>query len=173
MMMRETRASNNLVFLIGFMGAGKTTVGKALAAKLNFRFADVDDWIESQAGKTVAEIFSEFGEAFFRRQETETLQDCARLKNAVISIGGGAFTREENRQIIYAAGQSVWLDCSLDVVISRIEFDGSRPLARSRDELQDLLTSRIATYALADFTVQVDDKTVDQVVDAILQQLKW
>jgi shikimate kinase len=170
--MSDAKGLNNLVFLIGFMGAGKTTVGKALAAKVNFHFADVDDWIEAQTGKTVPEIFSEFGEVYFRRLETETLQSCARLKNAVISVGGGAFVREENRRIIQNAGRSIWLDCSLDVVISRIEFDGTRPLARNRDELQELLRSRITAYSLADFTVQVDDKNVEQVVDAIHQHLK-
>jgi shikimate kinase len=171
-MTRVTADANNLIFLIGFMGAGKTTVGKALAAKWDFQFVDLDECIEAQSGRTVPEIFSGFGEPYFRRLETESLQSIAQFKNTIVSIGGGAFESEENRNIIKAAGQSVWLDCSLDVAISRIQFDGTRPLARSKEELRDLLVKRLPIYAQADFTVQVDEKTIDEVVEAIQRILQ-
>src|ERR1051325_6080610 len=99
-----------LIFLVGFMGAGKTTVGEALAARLNLPLVDLDGLIEKRAGKAVPEIFAEFGEADFRSLETETLRQCVGLNRAVVAVGGGAFTLEVNRRIIRGAGRSVWLD---------------------------------------------------------------
>ena len=170
-MHNQHRDSPDLIFLVGFMGAGKTTVGKALAEQLNYQFIDLDDLIEAATGKTVPEIFAAFGEAHFRQRETEMIQSCRGLKRTVIALGGGAYISTENRQIIETLGQAIWLDCPLHTIISRINFDGSRPLARAESELQELLSRRLPAYAQADFTVQVGDKTIAQVVDTIINLL--
>ena len=163
--------SNNRIFLVGFMGVGKTTVGKALAERLAFQFIDLDDLIESAAGKTVPQIFSEFGELYFRKLERAMLQSCLTLKKTVIALGGGAFVAAENQKLIKEIGRSIWLECPLEIILSRISFDGSRPLARREDELQKLLTQRQPAYAQADFLVPVGDKSIEQVVDAIINLL--
>ncbi len=165
------RGTEGLIFLVGFMGAGKTTVGKALAEKLNYQFIDSDDLIEAAAGRAVPEIFAEFGEPYFRQLETTVIQSCGRLEQTVIALGGGAFVASENQKIIRELGRTIWLDCPLEVIIARINFDGSRPLARGEDELRELLNRRRLAYAQADFCVQVGDKNIFQVVDAIIRLL--
>src|SRR5205085_11864828 len=125
------------VFLVGFMAAGKSTVGRALARKLNFQFVDLDDKIEAKAQKTVRDIFAEFGEAHFRQLEREAIQACGELKNTIVALGGGAYIAEENRAILRSIGITVWLDCLLEVCLSRIVADGSRPLAESKEEMQE------------------------------------
>lgn len=164
--------SNDLIFLVGFMGAGKTTVGKALAEKLQYQFIDLDDLIESATAKTVPEIFVEFGEPYFRKLENEMIQSCRGLKKTVIALGGGAYIPVENRIIVQQLGQTIWLACPLPIITSRINFDGSRPLARSENELQELLNRRTSAYAQADHQVQVGDQTPEQIVDAIIKLLK-
>jgi shikimate kinase len=164
--------SQDRLFLVGFMGVGKTTVGRALAQKLQYQFIDLDDLIQSATGKTVAEIFAEYGEAYFRKRETEMIQSCKELEKTIVALGGGAYISPENQKIIQGLGQAIWLDCPLDVIISRINFDGSRPLARGEGELAELLSRRSSAYAQADYHIRVGDKKVEQVVDAIIRLLQ-
>lgn len=159
------------IFLVGFMAAGKSTVGRALAQKLSFQFIDLDDRIEAKAQKTVRDIFAEFGEAHFRQLEREAIQDCGELKNTIVALGGGAYIAEENRAILRSIGITVWLDCPLEVCLSRIVADGSRPLAKSKEEMRELLNKRLPAYAQANIRLQVEQKSAEQIADEIIETL--
>lgn len=142
------------IFLVGFMGAGKTTVGRALAHQLRYDFFDLDQLIEERAGKSVQAIFAELGESGFRRLEREAIQSCRDVSRTVIALGGGAYVSEENRSSLRAIGKTVWLDCPLKACLRRISGDRSRPLLGDRDEMSALLALRRESYAQADFAVQ-------------------
>lgn len=153
----NTPAGNAPIFLVGFMGAGKTTVGRALARQLQWVFFDLDDLIEQRAGRSVQDIFADSGESEFRRLEREALQSCSELIRTVIALGGGAYVSEENRTSLRLIGTSVWLDCPLEVCLRRIGGDHSRPLLCDENEMRALLERRCSAYAQADFAVQAGD----------------
>jgi shikimate kinase / 3-dehydroquinate synthase len=162
------------VVLVGMMGAGKTSVGKRLAAKLGLPFVDADAEIEAGAQLTISEIFERFGEAYFREGERKVI---ARLLNSgpmVLATGGGAFMNETTRENIAAHGLSIWLKPSFDVLFARVRKKSNRPLLRTADPeqtLRQLLEERSPTYALADLTIESVDAAHDSVVDAILARL--
>jgi shikimate kinase len=158
-MINEAEPNNTLaedapIFLVGFMGAGKTTVGRALARQLQWDFFDLDDLIEQRTGKSVQAVFAESGEAEFRRLEREALQSCSELVRTVIALGGGAYVSEENRTSMRLIGRTIWLDCPLEVCLGRISGDHSRPLLGGQNEMRALLELRRPGYAEADFAVQ-------------------
>jgi shikimate kinase len=159
------------IFLIGFMGAGKTTVGRLLAEKLRFRFIDLDEMVEAATGKTVRAIFAELGESEFRRLEKEALEQARDRKQTVIALGGGAYISEENRAVIDQIGEAVWLDCPLEICLARIKRDGSRPLLASEAEMKILLDRRRPFYALADHTIQTGDCSADEAAARVLDVL--
>lgn len=159
------------IFIIGFMGAGKTTMGRALARKLNWNFIDLDDLIEARAGKRIREIFAESGEGVFRSLEREALRSCGDSPRTVIALGGGAFLSEANRAQVRRAGKSVWLDCPFDMCLARIEGDLSRPLASSEDAMRALFESRRAYYATADFVIQTGTSSPEALADEIKKTL--
>ena len=145
---------NTPIFLLGFMGAGKTTVGRALALYLGYDFFDLDELIAARIGKSVQEIFAELGESEFRRLESEAIQSCRGIVRAVIALGGGAYVSEENRTAVRSIGKSIWLDCPLEICLKRISGDESRPLLGEEDDMGTLLARRRTAYAQADYTVQ-------------------
>ena len=167
----KTKQRNTVIFLIGFMGAGKTTVGQALARHLHYEFRDLDRLIEARAGKSVAEIFAESGEPEFRRLENETIQTCRDLTHAVVALGGGAYTSEENRLLLRSIGTTVWLDCPLRICLRRISSDPSRPLLGDENEMSELLERRRAAYALADHIVRTGKLSPRQLVIEISRTL--
>src|SRR6266851_1222403 len=152
-------AADAPIFLVGFMGAGKTTVGRALARQLEWDFFDLDDLIEQRAGKSVQAIFAGSGESEFRRVEREALKSCSELVRSVIALGGGAYVSEENRNSLRGIGKTVWLDCPVEVCLRRISGDRSRPLLSGEDEMRALLELRGSAYAQADFVVQSGNHT--------------
>lgn len=162
------------VVLVGMMGAGKTSVGKRLAAKLGLPFVDADAEIEAGAQLTVPEIFERFGEAYFRDGERRVI---ARLLNAgpqVLATGGGAFMNRTTRENIAARGVSIWLKPDIEVLLGRVRKKSNRPLLRTADPertLRHLLEERSPTYALADLTIDSRDGPHDAVVDMILRRL--
>jgi shikimate kinase len=160
------------IFLIGFMGAGKTTAGRILAEQLQYRFIDLDELIEAEARKSVSEIFAELGENEFRRRERVALESCCGMKRTVIALGGGAYIFEENRAIINRTGRAVWLDCPLEVCLARIERDGSRPLLASEAEMKALLEYRRPFYELADHIVYTGDCSAYDAALRIIDALK-
>jgi len=155
----------NLI-LIGFMGTGKTTIGKRVARSLGYRFVDTDRLIAKRAGKTIPQIFEEDGEEAFRRIETEVLRSCADESRQVISTGGGAVTRPENREILKSAGYVVWLKADPDSIYERVKRSRNRPLLQTPDPratIAELLAQRAALYeATQHLTVTTDDLTLEE-----------
>jgi shikimate kinase / 3-dehydroquinate synthase len=166
--------SGRSVVLVGMMGAGKTSVGKRLAARLGLPFVDADAEIEAGAQLTISEIFERFGELYFREGERKVI---ARLLNGgplVLATGGGAFMNATTRQNIARHGVSIWLKPSFEVLLARVRKKSNRPLLKTADPeqtLRRLLEERTPTYALADFTIESLDGSHDTVVEAILRRL--
>lgn len=148
------------IYITGFMGSGKTTVGRLVAERLGWEFVDLDRDIEAHEHEAVASIFETRGEAEFRRIETAAirrwLQKIERGMPTVIALGGGAFVQPMNYEILGNNGISVWLDCSLDVVEARIADAGDRPLARDRETFRRLYTERKVLYGRADYRINGD-----------------
>jgi shikimate kinase len=163
------------IVLIGLMGAGKSTVGKRLAARLNLPFVDADHEIEAAAGLSIAEIFERFGEPHFRDGERRVIARLIDGRPKVIATGGGAFMQEETRALILERATTIWLDADLDVLAERVgRRDGSRPLLTGRDArtvLGELAAVRNPIYALAPIHVHSQplphDATVDEIIKAL------
>jgi shikimate kinase len=149
------------IFLVGFMGSGKSTVGRALAQELGWTFADLDEDIEKREGMSISQIFDTRGEAEFRNAETAALRERVRAveggRPCVIALGGGAFLREENFLMVSNNGVSVWLDCSFSTVERRLAGYGHRPLARDPEKLRELFAVRRTGYERADYCVAVEN----------------
>lgn len=156
--MSRTESKSPSVFLTGFMGCGKSTVGRLLASELGSSFVDLDDEIERRAGRSISEVFAEEGEGAFRDLEHEALREQAALIRSgsprVVALGGGAFVFERNRTLIESVGRSVWLDAPADVLWERVRNQSHRPLAKSKNTFLALLEKRIPHYAFA--TLRVD-----------------
>ncbi len=166
------------VVLIGFMGAGKTTVGRALAEKLRCAFRDLDDMIERRDGRTIAQIFNSAGEPAFRRLESDVLRDLLQDSKGngdlILALGGGAFVQAENRaQLEQAGSTTVWLEAPLAELERRCMAENKeRPLAREQERFTRLFAARQADYALAQFRVQTENKGPHQVAAEIEELLK-
>ncbi|MEQ6203798.1 shikimate kinase [Sulfitobacter sp. HNIBRBA2951] len=144
------------VALVGMMGAGKTAVGRAVAAKLGAPFLDSDAEIEAAANQTVPEIFARDGEAFFRKRETEVIRRLLETQNVILSTGGGAFLAQVNRETISEKGVALWLDADLDLLWMRVRHKDSRPLLRTqnpRATLAEIFAARTPIYKLAELHV--------------------
>jgi shikimate kinase len=164
------------VVMVGMMGAGKTAIGRALAARLGVPFLDSDAEIEAAAAMTIAEIFQRDGEAFFRRRETEVIARLLSTRRGILSTGGGAFLSAENRALIARQGASVWLDAGLDLLWSRVKNKDTRPLLRTADPratLAELYAARVPLYRLADLSVTAQaGLSVEQMTDRVIAVLR-
>jgi shikimate kinase len=164
------------ILLTGYRCTGKTTTGRLLAARLGWDFADVDDLIESTAGKSIADIFAAEGEAGFRDRESAALAELCRRSDCVIATGGGAVLREANREALRDAGLVVWLTAAPETLWQRLQADPSTAARRPNltasgglDEVRNLLAAREPLYReAADFAVASDDLSPQAVADAIL-----
>ncbi len=164
------------IYITGFMGSGKTTIGRLVADQLGWEFVDLDRDIEEREHDTVANIFAKRGETEFRRIETEAirrwLNKIERGQPTVISLGGGAFVQQANYEMLGNNGISVWLDCSLEVVESRIADTAERPLARDKEAFRKLYAERKVLYGRADFRVNGDLDSA-QAAEAIVNLPLW
>jgi shikimate kinase len=149
------------------MGAGKSTVGLALAKRLGWTFRDMDIWIEERQGCSIAEIFRTKGEAFFREEERRVAEEARLLERHVIAAGGGAFAEPATRTALQAGAATVWLRTDLDAVLARLAGDASRPLAAGRERMTALLAAREPSYRLAEFTVDTADAPPAEVAERI------
>ena len=162
----------NRIYLVGFMGSGKTTVGRRLAKKLGWKFIDLDEEIEHREARTIADIFRESGEAHFRQLERHTLKRISSLKHAVIALGGGAFLDPENRSIAESTGLTVWLKVSFANVGDRVKIDGTRPKFTSKEQAEKLYLSRDSYYSLAQLHVSTDNGTPETIADEIVEAIR-
>jgi len=160
------------VYLVGFMGAGKTSVGRALAKRLGWQPVDIDELIEQREHLPVADIFSRHGEAYFRAAERQVLAEQLPARHVVVSTGGGTFVDPPNRAIINNDGVSVWLDAPLDRLIARIPADGRRPLAADRVALERLFHARRAAYEHAHVRLDAGRASVEALVDQLVDWLQ-
>jgi shikimate kinase len=147
------------IFLIGFMGSGKSTVGRMLAEEIGWRFADLDDDIEHAHHRTVSDIFQHLGEEEFRRIEHEAIVQrvlsIRRGEPTVLSLGGGAFTREENIELLHENGITIWIDTDFEIMRKRVQSSDHRPLARNQERFERLYHERRKFYSRAEFHVPV------------------
>ena len=164
--------SANIV-LTGLMGAGKSTVGKALAKVLkDYTFIDVDDVIVDIEGMSIPDIFEKKSEAYFRKVEQNVIRELSEEEDLIIALGGGAFECEETRENLKNNCITVYLKSSVERLFSRIENDNNRPLLQCenpKDKLSELLEKREPNYLKADFIIETDNKKIDEIVEEILE----
>lgn len=162
------------IFLIGMMGAGKTTVAKELASKLGYRFLDTDAVIEQVAGKTINEIFADSSEEVFRQLESQVLSEISAYTRLSVATGGGIVTQRNNWSYLHH-GLIVWLDVPLEVLSDRLASDNTRPLlqqANPAQALQNILDKRRNLYAEADLRISVQaGETAEEIASRIIAEI--
>jgi len=160
------------VYLVGFMAAGKTTVARALAKRLDWQAIDIDDEIEKRERLSVKDIFALHGESYFRAAERAVLFEHMTPRHTVIATGGGTFVDPMNRAAINRDGASVWLDVPLDRVIARMPAYGRRPLAADRLEFERLYHARRNAYRHAHLRLDAGRAGVEQIVEQLVEWLQ-
>jgi shikimate kinase len=160
------------VYLVGFMGAGKSSVARALARRLDWRAVDVDEMIEQRERQPVASIFAKHGEPYFRAVERQVLLDQIPTRHLVVATGGGTCVDPQNRAVIRRDGLSVWLDVPIDRLIARVPADGRRPLAADRTEFERLYIARRTAYAQADYRVDAGHVRIPAIVEELVHWLE-
>ncbi len=163
------------IVLIGMMGSGKTTVGKALAEKLSVNFIDLDKEIENKQNMTISDIFSNFGQEYFRKIEYITLKKIFEPENLVISFGGGTFENAEIQRNVLKNSNVIFLIASPEIIYERIKNDKSRPLLKNNmniEKINELLEMRNKNYKLAPYKILTDNKDINSVVLEILKCVK-
>jgi len=176
---REDRVQQALagrpLVLIGLMGAGKSTVGRRLAARLGLPFRDADAEIEEAAGMSIPDIFQLFGEAYFRDGERRVIDRLLREGAIVLATGGGAFMDEATRRAVAENGLSVWLKADLETLMRRVRKRANRPLLQNPDPegtMRALMELRYPVYAMADVVVESHDGAHEDVVEAVVAALE-
>jgi shikimate kinase len=161
------------VYIVGFMCAGKTTIGRELSSRIAAPFFDLDDLVEASENMKIKDIFDVHGEPYFRKRERDILRSTKHLDRAVIATGGGTFTFDENIQFIQSEGLSVYLSAPYSLLRSRIgDKAGERPLFRDDVAAHELYSARTKYYRMADVTIEVrDDETPAEIVERLLLEL--
>ena len=159
-------------YLLGFMGAGKSTVGPLFADKLHTQLLDLDALIEDSEKATIGQIFETRGEPYFRQKESELLVPLTWLRNTVVALGGGTFVLEVNRAMIRASGMSIWLDVPFPLIQKRIQNPLSRPVFRSPQDMEKLFFQRLPYYQMADVRIGVADETPEEAAKKIFQSIQ-
>jgi len=167
---RMARHQRKLIYLLGFMGSGKSTVGPLLARGLGWPFIDLDQVIEAGQGLTIREIFEQAGEPFFRQVEQAALTEMARTEPAVIALGGGTFVQTANVELVRESGGiTIWLDCSVEELRRRCAGMTDRPLFRDAESFTQLLEQRLPYYQRADYRLSTESQSPEEVVERILR----
>src|ERR1017187_4096850 len=163
------RQRRKVIYLLGFMGSGKSTVGNLLANTLGWPLIDLDTVIEAGQGLSIREIFEHSGEPFFRQIEHAALMTASTAEPSVIALGGGTFAQPPNVDLIReAGGPTIWLDCPPELLRSRCEGMEHRPLFRDEQSFMQLFWERVAYYRLADFRISTEGRKPEEVVEQIL-----
>ena len=161
------------IFMTGMMGAGKSTVGKSLAAILNMTFLDLDEEISKSAQMSINEIFSTYGESHFRNLEFQALERACLMNNSVISLGGGALCSQESWAIIPSNAYVIWLKADIQTLVTRLKEDKSRPLLEKDGfkSLNSLLMARIEWYSKAHQHLETDGKSPAELTQEIISHI--
>lgn len=159
------------VYLVGFMGAGKSTAAKTLAKRLDWKAADIDDIIEREERRDIPAIFRQDGEPYFRARERDALVSLLPERGLVVASGGGTFADPVNRELMLRDGAVVWLDAPFETVVARVPHAGRRPLAADRVEMERLYNQRLVAYGQAHFRVDAGRGSVEELVDHIVEWL--
>lgn len=160
------------LYLVGFMGAGKTTLAKALGRRLDWRVEDLDELVEARERCTVADLFARRGEPYFRGVERDVLRRLLPDRHVVVATGGGTYADADNRALINDNGLSVWLDLPLELALARVPADGRRPLAADRAQFEALYHQRRLAYQLAHLRLDASSP-VEELVERVLDWLGY
>jgi shikimate kinase len=160
------------LYLVGFMAAGKTSVARAVGARLGWRVEDVDELIEARERMTIADIFSRHGEPYFRRAERDTVRLILPLRHTVVATGGGTFADPDTRAAINMDGVSVWLDVPLDAILLRLPADGRRPLAADLTQVERLYAARRVAYDQAHLRLDAGTARPEELAERIIEWLE-
>lgn len=160
------------IYLVGFMGAGKSTIARALGRVMGWRVEDLDERIEARERRTIAGIFAQQGEPYFRQLERQMLTELLPERHIIVATGGGTFAEADNRAVMLADGTVAWLDIPLARVIERVPADGRRPLAADRTQLEHLFARRQLAYAHAHLRVDAAGP-VPEVVERVLAGIEY
>jgi shikimate kinase len=164
------RRTRQIIYLLGFMGVGKSTIGALLAKRLRWPFIDLDATIEAGQGTTIRQMFENSGEPFFRQIEHAALLEASKAEPAVIALGGGTFIQKPNFDFIRESGAlTVWLDCPIEEVQRRCEGKNDRPLFRDPADFARLFEERLPYYRQADHRVSTEGVEPEKVVENILK----
>jgi len=156
-----------LVFLVGFMGAGKTTVGRHLARLLGWDFVDLDEEIVAAERRSIPQIFALEGEAYFRRREADILASLRDRTRLIVACGGGTYAHEDNRRLIDRLGRSVWIQLPLEVALRRCASVPGRPLLKDGAQAEALYRRRLPSYRAAALHVDAGDLPAEEVAERI------
>ena len=166
------RLAKRSIVLVGLMGAGKTAIGRKVAAALSLRFVDSDHEIENVSRMTVPELFERYGEAEFRALERRVIGRLVKDGPQVVATGGGAFMNDQTRRLIGRHGLSVWLKADLDILMDRVAKRQNRPLLKTADPratMARLMDERYPVYALADVAVKTRDEKREIIADEVIE----
>lgn len=159
------------IYLVGFMGAGKSSVARTLGRRLDWKVEDIDARIERVERRDIPAIFRDAGEPYFRAREREALIQLLPERGTVVASGGGTFADPANRELMLRDGTVIWLDAPLSTLLERVPLDGRRPLATDRLAMEQLYNQRLAAYRLAHFRVDAGRGSVEELVDHIVAWL--
>jgi shikimate kinase len=160
------------IYLVGFMGAGKSSVARALGKRLDWKVEDIDTRIERAERRDIPTIFRDDGEPYFRQREREALVGLLPERGAVIASGGGTFSDASNRELMLHDGAVIWLDAPFETVLQRVPLDGRRPLAADRVGMEQLYNQCLAAYSQAHLRVDAGRGSVEELVDHIVEWLE-
>lgn len=163
------------IVLVGMMGAGKTTVGEYLSAKLNRELKDIDRVIEQEQKKSIIEIFTDDGEEVFRKLESETIEKFSNMSDLIISTGGGALEKANNLSNLQKNGIIIYLEADIEELFKRVKNETQRPLLKEQDPLEvikKLIKKREKFYLMADITIITDNKSPEKITEEIIKAIK-
>lgn len=159
------------LYLVGFMGAGKSTVARALARRLDWKVEDIDERVEKRERRDISTIFRQEGEPYFRSVEQEELIALLPARGTVVATGGGTIVEPVAREMMLRDGAVIWLDAPFATVLDRVPLDGRRPLAADRLEMESLYNQRLMAYSRAHLRLDAGKSSVEDLVDQIVDWL--